>query len=167
MWKKSQKPIYYFSILCYLWVWTLFFLCIESVELHALKIILTLVKLEWLWYGMVLFTAEVPEVPLLCWPKITCLWTSGCGEVEGEAMAWMGPGSGRLVNGEQRLFSQWRERHAFTCLGAKTERILCQCRYPAQVHPRRQSHYNKMPMFGEGPLQTSNNQCIIGLSRGS
>lgn len=105
MWKKSQKPIYYFSISCYLWVWNLFFLYIESVVLHALKIIiLTLVRLDWLWYGMVLFTAEVPEVPLLCWPKVTCLWTSGCGGVEGEAMGWMGPGSGRLVNGEQRLF---------------------------------------------------------------
>lgn len=46
-----------------------FFLYIECVELYALKIILTLVKLEWPWYGMVLFTAEVPEVPLLCWPK--------------------------------------------------------------------------------------------------
>lgn len=30
--KKGQKPIYYFSISCYLWVWKLFFLYIESVE---------------------------------------------------------------------------------------------------------------------------------------
>lgn len=78
-----------------------------------------------------------------------------------------GPGSGGLVRGEQRLFSQWGEWHAFTCLGAKTGTILCPCHFPAQGHPRRQSHYNEMPMFGEGTLQTSNNQCDVGLSRGS
>lgn len=55
----------------------------------------------------------------------------------------MGPGSGKLVE-SRGSFPSGESGTLAPCLGAKTERIPCQCHHPAHVHPRKQSHYDKI-----------------------
>ena len=55
--------------------------------------------MEWLCYGMVPYAAELSEVPLLCWSKITWLQKPGVEKLMEKLWCEFGPDTG---------FSQWR-----------------------------------------------------------
>ena len=134
------------------------FSCLEDLSINYTA------RLEWLYYGMVTCAAELSEVPLLCWSKITWLWKP-CVEKLMEKL-WCEFEADMGFSQERALTScpSWgRGTLSLQAWSHGRRNTVSECLYLPQGHLKEANHWNAC-VWRETPVSIKQALCIIDCS---